>query len=274
MIPIVFTDLDGTLLNSERLVSTANRACLHRLGNEGTLRVIATGRSLFSFRRAIEASFPADYLIFSSGAGILDLRSGELLFSANLARGDIATISERLERQRVDFMVHYRVPDNHRFVYRRHSRANSDFERRIRLYREYAQDIATTGVFPSPAAQIIAILPPKSAARFPSLESSLSGYQVIRTTSPLDHASVWLEVFPEQVHKGAAAAWLCERLGIDAGRTVGIGNDYNDIHLLDFTAHSYLLGNGPPELQERFRPAASYNDDGFCAAILDADRRL
>ena len=66
---MVITDLDGTLLNSGRIVSPENRRALERLGELGVVRVIATGRSLFSFNKVIERDFPVDYLLFSSGGG-------------------------------------------------------------------------------------------------------------------------------------------------------------------------------------------------------------
>jgi len=263
---IVFTDLDGTLLDTERTVSAGNLQSLVRLGERGIVRVIATGRSLYSFSRVIAPPFPVDYLIFSSGAGILDLRSSQLLFSANLEQADIDFITARLQAQRTDYMVHCQVPDNHRFVYHDAGGGNEDFHRRIRLYREFASAYEHTAGFPSPAAQVIAVLP-RDPARFTRLQSCLENYHVIRTTSPLDHHSIWMEIQPHEVHKGSAAARLCRHLGIDPAQSVGIGNDYNDIDLLDFTRQSFLLGNAPSDLQRYQRLTRSNDEDGFSRAV-------
>ncbi|GIS89619.1 MAG: hypothetical protein CM1200mP18_23290 [Gammaproteobacteria bacterium] len=43
----VFTDLDGTLLGSDQQLSPANHDVLEVLGQQGILRVVVTGRSLF-----------------------------------------------------------------------------------------------------------------------------------------------------------------------------------------------------------------------------------
>ena len=66
----VFTDLDGTLLGSDQQLSPANHDVLEVLGQQGILRVVVTGRSLFSCRRVLDRSFPIDLLVTSSGAGI------------------------------------------------------------------------------------------------------------------------------------------------------------------------------------------------------------
>lgn len=268
-VQIVFTDLDGTLLNTERTVSTRNLACLHQLGRRGITRVIATGRSQYSFRKVITPSFPADYLIFSSGAGILDLQNDSLLHSTNLSAGDIAIITEQLQAHRADFMVHHPVPDNHKFVYCGYNDGNKDFNRRIQLYREFAKSYGNTVTFPSSAAQIIAVLP-NDTTRFAAMKSSLNGYQVTRTTSPLDHRSIWMEIYSQDIHKGSAAAWLCGYLGVDPAGAVGIGNDYNDLELLDFTPHSYMLRNAPAELHPLYRLGRSNDEDGFSHAVEDA----
>ena len=56
----VFTDLDGTLLNSSQRLSDINRQTLTSLGRAGICRVVATGRSLYSARRVLDDAFPID----------------------------------------------------------------------------------------------------------------------------------------------------------------------------------------------------------------------
>jgi Cof subfamily protein (haloacid dehalogenase superfamily) len=270
---VVFTDLDGTLLNSSRRVSSANLNCLHALGKQGTIRVIATGRSYYSYSRVIPSDFPADYLIFSSGAGILDLSSGKILHAASLSPNDILHITSTLDDHCADYMVHRTIPDNHHFIYRKHTEKNDDFARRIELYSDFAKDLAITGSYPGKATQIIAILS-DDIAKFQTMKDSLNSYQITRATSPLDHTSIWMEIFPENIHKGYAAAWLCDYLHLDQDRSVSIGNDYNDIDLLDFTPHSYLLNNAPAELHNRYTLTLSNDNDGFCQAITDVMGRI
>jgi hydroxymethylpyrimidine pyrophosphatase-like HAD family hydrolase len=64
------TDLDGTLLRSDRTFAPSDVAALRRLGERGVVRVLATGRSLYSFAKVGAAAAPIDYLVFSTGAGM------------------------------------------------------------------------------------------------------------------------------------------------------------------------------------------------------------
>jgi hydroxymethylpyrimidine pyrophosphatase-like HAD family hydrolase len=55
--------------------------------------------------------------------------------------------------------------------------------------------------------------------------------------------------------------------GINSKMTLGIGNDYNDFDLLEFTAHSFLTGNAPDEIKHLFPVAPSNEDDAFAHAV-------
>jgi len=268
-IRIIFTDLDGTLLNSDREISDTNFQCLNSLKKSGITRVITTGRSLYSIGRVFPKEIPADYLVFSTGAGIINIHLQQLLYSSDLDKNEIQHISRYLHKLRVDFMVHHAVPENHYFTYSGLPENNSDFSRRIELYLPFAQKFSGFEDLPEKAAQIIAILP-NDLQFFNRIKEGLSELHITRTTSPLDGKSIWMEISPLHTSKGTSAAWLCNHLSIDPGLTLGIGNDYNDISLLQFTRYSYLVANAPVDMQDSYLITHSNNDDGFYHAIREA----
>ena len=79
MLQMVITDLDGTLANPEQKISQADLDTLKRLGEMDIIRVIATGRSLYSAIKILDKNLPIDYLLFSSGAGILSWKTVDSL---------------------------------------------------------------------------------------------------------------------------------------------------------------------------------------------------
>jgi Cof subfamily protein (haloacid dehalogenase superfamily) len=265
-IRIIFTDLDGTLLTSQKNISPADNACLQQLKERDIIRVIATGRSLYSFKKVFDSTVPADYLIFSTGAGIIDLHDETLLYAANLEKQDLQSIAAYLQDHRVDFMVHDSVPHNHRFIYSGNRHSNSDFERRIQLYSSHATPYTSLDALPSQGAQIIAIFH-DNLQHFTQVREGLDKYQVTRTTSPLDGKSIWMEIFPPHISKGKSAAWLCDFLQIAPQAALGIGNDYNDVSLLEFSGQSYLVANAPTELHGDYRVSPSNDHDGFSYAV-------
>jgi hydroxymethylpyrimidine pyrophosphatase-like HAD family hydrolase len=50
---------------------------------------------------------------------------------------------------------------------------------------------------------------------------------------------------------------------------MSVGNDYNDLKMLEWTQHAYILENALPELKNKFTPAPANNSDGFHYAVND-----
>ena len=275
---LVATDLDGTLLGPDHTLGLRDAAALRDLGRAGVVRVVATGRSLHAAERVLDPGFPIDYLAVSSGAGVLDWRSGRILHAHRFEASGARRVAAVLTRFGVDFMAHSPVPDDHRFRFVRGRPGNPDFERRVGRYDEFAtpwNEAAGSGAGVDgtwEACQFVAILRPGETALFERLRAALPEFAVIRCTSPLDGRSIWAEVRPSGVGKAQAVAWLAERHCLDADRTAAVGNDYNDSELLQWSGNAFVVGNAAPDLRERFR-VVSPNDAGGFSDVVEAVRR-
>ena len=264
------TDLDGTLLRTDRTLSPDDISALEKLGSAGISRVIATGRMPFSFRRLMgDQRLPVDYLILSTGTGIMDYCSGEILLSQGLTPGETGTVCREMAALDLDFFVQDEFPDNHRSWYRSSGWDNPDFFHRLSFYhewsREYSADLTHTGK----PSQIVAVVPPEDGLRTwrRVLDLLGNGFSVVRTTSPLDGKSMWIEVFPDGVSKGTAAAWLASSLGIEHSCTAAVGNDYNDGDLLEWAHMSYVVANAPEGLCPKSMAVAANDEGGVAMAV-------
>jgi hydroxymethylpyrimidine pyrophosphatase-like HAD family hydrolase len=260
-------DFDGTLLRSDRTFAEVDIDALQQLGERGIVRTIATGRSLFSFNSASVSNLPLDFVIFSMGAGVLQYCGGKIVRQASLQPPEVERACGVLKACRLDFMIHRAIPDNHMFAYFRSSSKNDDFERRLKLYHQYAEPLTDISNGSGLATQLLAVVPAGgSNAVLAKIRGELPDFSVIQTTSPLDGKSTWIEIFPNTVSKSLTAAWLAEQLQIDKQRIVSVGNDYNDLDLLEWTENSYVVDNAPADLKNRFTAVASNNNGGVAEA--------
>ncbi len=268
---MVVTDLDGTLLDARACLGDANRRVLERLGEVGSLRVVATGRSLHSAERVLDADFPIDYLVFSSGAGILDWRSRALLVAHDMHSADAQGALDVLLSEALAFMVHLGIPDNHHFYYHqpagRVAGENPDFDRRCERYEDFAQPLDGRVLEGLRVSQFLAIEAPGSDSHYEALVAELDRLNVVLTTSPLDHRSRWIEICPPAASKSQAAEWLRDRHGVAHHDVVAVGNDYNDRDLLEWAHYSYVVANAAPSLKARYTVVASNDDQGFAEAV-------
>ncbi|MCF8302682.1 MAG: Cof-type HAD-IIB family hydrolase [Bacteroidales bacterium] len=263
---LIATDLDGTLLNDEQQTSLRDYKTLRLLGDMDITRVIATGRSTYSFHKVIPEDFPIDFLVFSSGAGIYDWKTKKILHSYYINSKLVNDLVRRLIELEADFMVHEIIPDNHKFVYHKSSHSNPDFERRLQLYSDHAEPLDLSTENFNHACQILIVISgeldfmQKVSDEFPDTK-------IIRATSPLDKQTVWMEIFPHTVSKGKGVAWICDHLGIDHNKTLSIGNDYNDLDLLRYAKTSYVVSNSPAELKAMHPVVTDNNHSAFTEAV-------
>ncbi|HDR89787.1 MAG TPA: HAD-IIB family hydrolase [Bacteroidetes bacterium] len=263
---MVLTDFDGTLHHPVNSVSSRDLETLHRMEDEGIVRVIATGRNLFSFRRLIPDDFPVDYLIFSTGCGIYDWKNKKMVHACSLDRPLADAVVEKLVEEGVGFMVHREVPENHHFVYFPGKELNPDFEKRCELYRPYASPFDGKNIPFQTVSQVLAIVPP-DGKKFDELAAKFEGVRVIRSTSPISGEWFWMEFFHPGVSKGAAAAWLSDHLGIDRERTLALGNDYNDVEMLEWAGHAYMVEDAPEDLKALYRQARRVEDHALTGVM-------
>ncbi|MCK5686131.1 Cof-type HAD-IIB family hydrolase [bacterium] len=267
---VVISDLDGTLLNNKHELSPRNRSTLEKLKSLNILRVIATGRSIYSFRKALPDSFPVDYVIFSSGAGIMDWKKKEIIRKKHLSSDKLQVLITMLKSNKYDFMIHHEIPENHRFYYHQTERCNPDFKRRLDIYSEFSISFQKIDnqFHKKEFCQIVAIEPQgTSVTRYDAVKSAFPDHTVIRVTSPLDNKSFWIEIFPGSVSKRKASEYLLDVLGISSDQVMSIGNDYNDLDLLNWTTHSFIVKNAPEEIKSSFTKVASNEEDGFSEAV-------
>jgi len=263
---LIALDFDGTMAVGGHPVSSVLEVLEHTLPRN-VVRVVATGRSLASIRESWPEPWPLDYLIFSSGAGLYDCSSRRLCWKRHLKKSETEWGLRLLETEAIDYMVHFPIPDNHRFFYRRFA-GHPDFERRIEHYRTYA--VAGVGPIelPGELTQIIAIGDEEQISDKLLLSLS-SHYSVIRSTSPLDGKSFWLELFSKGVDKGSGLALLCDRLKIDRKEVLAVGNDFNDLHMLRWAGSAAVVEGFPLSHAYQFHTFPPASEGGAASAVME-----
>ncbi|MBF0234953.1 MAG: HAD-IIB family hydrolase, partial [Desulfamplus sp.] len=272
------TDLDGTLFTDDKRIDAIDLDALKYLGKVGIVRAFATGRSLYSFQKAVKKmgfdpsckDLPVDYVLFSTGAGIMECESGNIIKSHSLNSEDVRLIADYFDSLNLDYMIHRPVPDTPYCIYREQSVIqNPDFTSRIELYRDFCTKINCQEEIQEfgPSTEVLTIVPSGWGHKTADMvEQYLADYSVIRATSPLDGRSIWIEVFNRSVSKSKAVSWLAQRLFIDRQNVISIGNDYNDLDMLHWAGQGFVVQNAPESFKEHFTAVASNNECGVSQA--------
>ena len=270
---MVIMDLDGTILPRNGEIDERDLEVIDMLEKEKVCRVIATGRSVFSFIRALGNDFPIDYLIFSSGAGILDWKTKELFYSRNLQSDETQEIAKKLWSEKLSFALHEPIPDNHKYLYADIDNTTPDFYYRNELYSQYAKPLENPEAEFGEACQFLIISKHNSGVH-EMVKQMFPGYHVERTTSPLDGKSIWTEIFPRGISKGSGSLFLANKLNISLPDIMAVGNDYNDITMLDWAENSFIVSNSADELCKKYEVVGDDEKTGLYEAINRFNKKM
>jgi len=268
-VKMVVTDLDGTLLQLDQSISPTDKETLERLGNLGVCRVAATGRNLYKVRQVLNENSPFDFVIVSSGAGIMDWKSQKLIRALSIPTATTREIIHYLISENQNFKVSRELPDNHNFGWWE-SYDCPELKRYVEHHKKFGDAVKIDPENPFISSQLLMFFPNESN-KFEIVKDKIQfafpELSIIRTTSPLDPNYTWMEIFPNGVSKAHGIEEICRITGIARENTMSIGNDFNDLEMLDFTQHSYVVGNAPEELKIKYLISLAHYDDGFSHAV-------
>lgn len=260
-------DYDGTLAGSNERVCQETIDKLSEIQSENIIRVINTGRSLFSLKNVIAEDFPVDYVVFSAGIGIYDWNKKSLLQANNFSETETENIYRYLCKCNYDFMVQLPVPDNHFFHHFGNIKNNEDFRTRINSYESYG--IKSIKECPSKASQFV-IICLDGADYFDVIKRKFSNLKVVKATSPINHKSVWVEILPSGISKASGIDYLSSLHNVKKESIVAVGNDYYDLDMLWHVnkENAYMVDNAPDEIKNNFNVIES-NDNAAIAKLIE-----
>jgi len=232
-------------------------------------RVAATGRNLYKVRLVLNQESPFDYVIFSSGAGIMDWKTQKLIRAMAIPDQTTQKLANYLIREKHNFKISRELPDNHNFGWWK-SYECPELNRYVEHHKKFGEAIEIDPEHLFTSSQFLMFFPIESnqfEVVKKKIQTALPELSIIKTTSPLNQNYIWMEIFPNSVSKAHGIEEICRITGIAQENTLGIGNDFNDLEMLEFTQHSYVVDNAPEELKLKYLNSPAHDENGFTFAV-------
>ena len=277
MIRLIALDIDGTLLGSNGKIPEANRNAIARAIDAGAEVAIATGRR-YEFARAIFESLPAPLTLILSNGAIVKNRDGETemrrMLSCAAARAALAAVPEHRasaalifdrpgERQVVFEAIDWN-DKRHRLFYA----ANRAFVcEQAPLEDALTEDpvqLMLTG-------RCVAMRGAYDVLRARAASGALAAdemFSVALTEYEYRDFSL-VDVVQAGCSKGAALADWAARRGLAASEVMAVGDNLNDLEMLEFAGTPVVMANAVPELKARGWAATSSNDEAGVARAIE-----
>lgn len=262
---LFFTDLDETLLTTEKKVSHATYEALRTFSEAGNSLVIATGRSLHSalyVQKELGLDFPGSYILASNGCLIYDCDAKETLFRTGVP----LTLTAEIFKMAEEHGIYVQTYTDDRIL------APADCEE-IRYYSRFVKTPVQIAKDPMPFLFVppckilcISLSDHEKQERFRAAVMKRFGAEIDTFYS----SPYYLEIIPFGLGKGPAAMILADRLDVPRACTMAAGDEGNDISMIKACGIGVAMCNGTEEC----RAAADLitekdnNHDGLADVIL------
>jgi Cof subfamily protein (haloacid dehalogenase superfamily) len=254
---LIVTDLDGTLLNSNKHVDAESREAIEYFMANGGYFTFATGRLYQSFQNVRKRVVQNAPVIFSNGAQIYDLESEKLLWECGLD-GDIEPLCEEILRK---------FPGTAAEVYR-HKKCDTINENEIteKHIRDFEIERTIRTSFSEIEKPWIKVLFTNETALLKEIADYINEkYDKANAKFSAKH---FLEVFSGKTDKGRGTLRLAEMLGVATENIYTVGDQENDIDLLSAASVSFAPENAVPEVKKYVDVILPDNDHNTIAAMI------
>ncbi len=265
---LYLSDLDGTLLNSQAVLSSESCRMLNDLIDKGMLFSVATARTaatVLDIFKDVKLNLP---LILMNGVVLYDFKEERNLLCHSIDNETAAEILELFEKQGKSPMLYFQeegflriehsdLTNAHQmnYVNQRH-----DLKRKKFLYR---QSLELTG-----SGNLIYIVTLDYPEQIKGIYDSIVMADKVTCTFYEDNYTdcYFLECMNKKATKASAAVELKKILSVD--RIVAFGDNLNDIPLFELADEAYAVANACQELKDIADGVIGSNDDDAVARFL------
>ena len=267
-IKLIALDLDGTLLTGNKRLSPRNRAALEAAAAAGIEIVPSTGRFYRGIPEAVRALPFVRNAITINGAHVVNLRSGETIYSAEIPRDDAASLLEYLDTLPVIYDCYV---DGWGYI-------TGAMQDRAEEYIDYAPSLQMVRELRSPVPELKAFLRAQDRGvqklqlftRDRPFRDGLLGALAERWPDMVFTVSLPnnIEINCAAADKGKALLALAEYLGIREEQTMAFGDGTNDLAMIRAAGCGVAMENAAPEVKAAAeRVTGSCDDDGVAQVI-------
>jgi Cof subfamily protein (haloacid dehalogenase superfamily) len=260
---MIVLDIDGTLLNSDKIVTARMKATLITVQQMGVKLVLASGRpvhGILPLAKELELDRNDGYILSYNGGRIIHVQTGDLLFEKRIDPEMIPYLERKAKKNGFDIFTY------HKDTIYTNNGSNEHIIREAELNDMHIREVeqfAEAVVF-SPCKCMIVSDDEEALA-------GLENHWKRRLAGELDvfrSEKYFLEVVPPFIDKANTLSVLLEMLGIESGNVVAIGDGVCDVTMIQLAGLGIAMGNA----QESVKACADYvtltnDEDGVAVAI-------
>ncbi|WP_443770432.1 Cof-type HAD-IIB family hydrolase [Anaerostipes sp.] len=256
----VFSDIDGTLLNTSHQIPEKTKNKIQKINQEGIPFVLVSARmpkGMTEIRKELGAKSP---MICYSGALVVD-ENDKPLYSVSLKKDEAIELCKTIQKMDSDISIN--LYSNDRWMVQNLKEFWIDQEMKITGVRAEQVSFQDERKF----EEVHKILCMGDAEKIASLEEKLwKEFPHIRVYRSKD---TYLEIMSMKASKSDAVHMLEETFDVTKQEIIAFGDNFNDIDMIMYAGLGVAMGNGTDEVKKAADYITEKNDQEGLRKVLD-----
>ncbi|SET14739.1 Cof-type HAD-IIB family hydrolase [[Clostridium] polysaccharolyticum] len=260
---ILVLDIDGTLTNSEKLITGKTKEALFALQERGHKVVLASGRptpGIIPVAEQIRLKEYGGYILAYNGAKVLNCQTGEVIYEKSLPKESIKEIYDAAKEFKTGLLsydkegiITPREPDEY---IQKEAMINHLPIKKVDNFVEYI-DYPVNKCLLTENGLYLAEVEKELKNRF---RGKLNVYR----SEPF-----FLEIMPENIDKAYSLGKLLEKLGMTKDQMICCGDGYNDLSMIEYAGMGVAMANANDQVKEAADFITLSNDEDGVAHVID-----
>jgi len=278
MIKLVASDLDGTIIDKHNDIYKDNFKAISDINKSNIPFVVCTGKT-YSIYKGLCSSFHASYGIFGNGTSIIDLKTGKEIYQSLLDSSSVIN-SIKIAKQN---NLHVHVYTKNQII------TEELLYLDLRNYKLQKSNIYNNKLEFKIVPDLLNYLTKKEIPISKVVISSTSSLEKIQEKilntldvsvlnikkngqfkdKIIDKEYEYLDIIPKNVSKGSALEILGNYLKINKDEILAIGDNLNDLDMVEKAGIGIAVGNAYSELKQvaNYTTEKNVEQGGFAEAI-------
>lgn len=260
---MIALDLDGTLTNSDKIVTPETKEALFHYQKHGGKIVLAFGRptqGIVPIAEELELEKNGGYILAFNGSRIVDCKTGEVMFNQTLNMEQTAKLHALAQKFSVNILTYegdtiYTEEDQEPYA---------ALEQRITKMPMVKVDDISKAVS-MPVNKCLMTGEPEKIAYVEEQVKRAMGDSINAYRSQ----DFFLELVPQNVDKAASLDSLLKKLKLESTDLIACGDGFNDLSMIKYAGLGVAMSNAHLDIRKAADFITLSNDEDGVAHVLE-----
>ncbi|MEQ8155407.1 MAG: Cof-type HAD-IIB family hydrolase [Clostridiaceae bacterium] len=263
MYKLVAIDIDGTLVKNDKTLSEETKKIIRQICAKGVKVVITTGRSIDRIQEFVKelGLEGEEYVIANNGCSIYSTTQEKPIYEKTVTGRDFKEVYRCFKKEGTTMEAHlgteYLIEEDLKTVVPNDWRITSPAARTVDFMKELGDDDKLVKFLLFSGKEMLDELYGEIQEVFGDR------FSIVRS---MDHMCEFMQ---KGCHKGSGITELARILGIKQEEIIAIGDELNDMEMIEYAGMGIAMGNAKDELKEIANYITKTNEEDGVAYALD-----